>query len=341
MCSQKSADPAHRARWHLITAGRLYPGAWRAVDQFRQARGRDVPTWPDWCYLPLAASYSIVAADAGVNRLDARLVGDVARLGALATWRVTQGIYRFDETLYQALIETPISGDIPDELLYRMPEWCVYIETPGYAYSGLDVHGFFAHLECDSNTGRTELRLLLDAEQAFTGLPLHLDGRGLTDAIAAAVAEAKRQAVISGSTLGIDRLPTPESARTGLDGLISLLLYLCSEMPDIPAWPPVRPTPKRTKHGWRLFAPDSPTEWDVGVRLGNALRQGYLAAESGHIDPDPQTGRVRPRAHVRRAHWHTYRIGVGRADSKLKWLPPIPVNLPDTGAIPATVRDVR
>jgi len=81
--------------------------------------------------------------------------------------------------------------------------------------------------------------------------------------------------------------------------------------------------------------------WDVGTRLGAALRMAYQAAETGQGDPDPDTGRARPRAHIRRAHWHTFLAGAERSERRVKWLPPIPVNLEDVGTLPATVRKVR
>ena len=37
----------------------------------------------------------------------------------LAAWRMTQGIYRIDPTLYAALSETPIAGDIPAQSTIR------------------------------------------------------------------------------------------------------------------------------------------------------------------------------------------------------------------------------
>ena len=90
----------------------------------------------------------------------------MARLGALAAWRPTQGIYRFDSSLYNAVIDTPLTGDLPCEILHRMPEWCVYVETPGLRWLGAGLYGFFAHMEWDAGTGREELRLLLDSEVA-------------------------------------------------------------------------------------------------------------------------------------------------------------------------------
>jgi DNA-binding transcriptional regulator YiaG len=64
--------------------------------------------------------------------------------------------------------------------------------------------------------------------------------------------------------------------------------------------------------GWRLFPADGIRTWDVGVRLGAALRKAYAADQTGQ----PQGDRAGVRGHVRRAHWHTYLSGAavrGRA----------------------------
>jgi len=55
-----------RPQMHLIAAGRLYPKAWRQADQFRADRGKgSLPTWPSWCYLPMAVWYAIVSEGMG------------------------------------------------------------------------------------------------------------------------------------------------------------------------------------------------------------------------------------------------------------------------------------
>lgn len=337
-----------RPRDHLAAAGKLYPLAWRQVDEFRAARGKSLPAWPDWCFLPLAASYAIVSADAKVDRLTPVLATDVSRLGALAAWRVTQGIYRYDPTLYAALIDTPLAGDIPCDVLYLLPEWCVYIETPGREYADGDtLHGFFAHLEWDANTQRHELRLLLDSERALTPVPIHLGAWTLEDAVTRAVTEGQRQAVIAGASRDAAIIANnPWSATLLADflaPLMSLLLYVCTENAELGdgSRRPENPRPKRTKAGWRMFPADKPTTWDVSVRLGAALRRAYHAAENEQQEIDADTGRTRPRAHIRRAHWHTFLAGEGRSERRLKWLPPIPVNVDDVGDLPATVRPVR
>jgi len=110
-----------RPQMHLIAAGRLYPKAYRQADQFRADRGKGtLPAWPSWCYLPMAAWYAIVSEGKGPLGFDR--IGDVGRLAALGSWRVTQGIYRFDQDLYEAVRDTPLEGNLPAAILYRLPE---------------------------------------------------------------------------------------------------------------------------------------------------------------------------------------------------------------------------
>jgi hypothetical protein len=109
---------------------------------------------------------------------------------------VTQGIYRFDPTTFDALWSTPVTGDIPTEVLYHLPEWCVYSPTPNQTWQGSTLNGFFAHLEHDVNDRRTELRLLLDVTDV-TGnelivLPIHLGKGGVADGVAAMMKESAR-----------------------------------------------------------------------------------------------------------------------------------------------------
>jgi hypothetical protein len=333
-----------RPRNHLAAAGKLYPAAWQQVDEFRAGRGQDLPAWPDWCFLPLAGWYAIVSADAGVNRLSMDQIPDVSRLAALGTWRVTQGIYRFDPALYDAIIDTPIDGDLPCDVLYRMPEWCIYIETPGMQWQDSPLYGFWAHLECDMNNGRHELRILTDAELGLIPLVLHMGSGSLAEAIKRALSEAQRQ--MPGLPVIAQVSDTWQSA---LEPIMNLLLYVCSENAEIDGklGTPVNPAPKKTKRGWRLFPAESPSTWDVGVRIGAALRRAYHAAETEIGGTNSS-----PRPHIRRAHWHGFRSGAMKTSEgmhipaenrkfELRWLPPIPVNLDDVSGLPATVRPVK
>ena len=43
--------------------------------------------------------------------------------------------------VYDAVRDTPVEGDIPCEVLHRLPEWCVYVETPGMTAFQAPLHG--------------------------------------------------------------------------------------------------------------------------------------------------------------------------------------------------------
>lgn len=332
-----------RARDHLVAAGKLYPEAWKQADAFRAQRERDaLPNWPDWCFLPMAGWYAIVSGG-GDRRVPFEQIGDVGRLAALGAWRVTQGIYRFDPALFDALVATPVDGDLPHDVLYRLPEWCVYVETPGMTMNDSPMYGFFAHLEWDAGNGRPELRLLLDTEAELTPIPIHLGPWPMSESIARMTDVANLYAMAHAR--GPLRPESVDIIRTWVEPLCSLLLYLCSQNAEIGAdgKRPVNPQPTRTRHGPRLFPADRPTTWDVGVRLGAALRAAYAA--KSQEEQETGSSHASPRAHIRRAHWHGYWTGPkDKPEARtlmLKWLPPIAVNLADPGDLPATVRPVR
>ena len=145
------------------------------------------------------------------------------------------------------------------------------------------------------------------------------------------------------------RVETPEGEIERLSAdispLVSLVLYLCSEAAEIREHGggkrlPALPRPQKTKKGLKLFPPDHPNRWEVGYRLGAALRQ----ARSEH-EPTEATGtHGSPRPHIHRAHWHS--SWVGKMDQpetrsvSLKWLQPIPVNVQNADDLTTTVRDV-
>ena len=322
-----------RPRDNLIAAGKRFPDAWSQSDMIRTDRGKDIPDWPEWCYLPMGAWYAIVSRGED-DRLPLSLIGDVGRLAAIGAWRVTQGIYRFDPDLYAEIIDTPVNGDLPHDVLYRTPEWCVYIETPGMQWLGTRLHGFFAHLEADANSGRPELRLLLDTETILKSQPLHLGPWSLAESIRRMGDTASIHAMGAGVQLPAG---TAKPVSEAVEPLISLLLYLCSQNAEIGGdRRPANPEPKKTKRGMRIFAPDKPSTWDVGVRLGAALRQ----ARAENLDQGGNHSG--PRGHVRRSHWHGFWSGPKSGNRKfsLKWLPPIPVNLESPDDLPATIRPV-
>ncbi|MBA1335865.1 MAG: hypothetical protein HPY66_1683 [Firmicutes bacterium] len=336
---------------HLDYYSQVYPDAWKQIDNMRADRGKELPFWPEWCFLPLSGAYAIVTAEADAQGVDIHnpeyvwVVNDVGVIGALAAWRVTQGVYRFDPDVYKAVIDTPITGDLPHDVLFNLPEWCIYIEAPGLSYMGADISGFYAYLEYDARTYRKELRFVMDMvtppdvnRPMLISQALHLGDWSLLESVDRAAQEAQKHAT---TKLCEEVYASAVSAlQAELMPLVSLLLYICSVNGDIGNGKkmPTRPTPVNTRKGLRLFPPSKATTWDVGVRMGAALRQAQEVAREAETQEQVEgKHRSSPKPHVRRAHWSTYWTGPksGQQKAILKWLSPMLIG---EGDIPVTIR---
>lgn len=342
----------HSARARLEELGAKMPGIWTAIEAARQKRGPVAACFVDDDIAAEAIVEAGVAAHGpqyaaylrGLTPLQvAKLVSPYA---TLAAWRMTQGIYRFDPALYQPLITTPLAGDLPADILLRLPAWCVYLETPGLAVPRRDgsgnalLRGAWARLNVEPDKSFSlVVGLDIEGDAEFTHQHLPLSG-----SLDSSIDTVLRTWAVTD--------PGAKPAIAGYLGpIVNLLLYLCSDGAEVAGdGPQGNPAPKRTRRGgWKIFPAEGVRTWDVGVRLGVALRQAYHAAETGQAREE---GRAAPRAHVRRAHWHGFRAGPMKApdgsaipaaarDFRVKWLPPIPVNVGDVDELPATVRQVR
>lgn len=314
------------------------PECWAHLAHFREGKGKPpLPDWPAWCFLPIAAGMAVATEGAPLHALDydtrMRGAGLAAPLVAGAAWRISKGIWDFDEALHRHLWETPLEGEIPVEALYRLPEWCPYLCLRGAELAGELVHGALVWLEHDPNDGRAELRLLFDMDGALPGVALHLDQRTVEACLQESRYEGLRQADAQGRDVTVTAPQLLAAERTLaplVSRVLSLVLYLCSSEPDL-----TRKLPPRPGSGRKLspVPQQQPTVWPVGLRIGAALRE-YERAESERGEP---TGRgVRP--HMRRAHWHHYWVGKGRSEIALRWVAPVAVG---SGEAPAVVRPVR
>ena len=363
-----------RPRRLLAEFRRDYPGVFKKVDALRadqgRIRARDPEAWPTWCFFPLGAAYAAMIGRPPEELENPQELRRLPEFAALATWRVTQGVYRFDPDVSEAVWETPLEDKIPSETLMRLPEWCVYVETPGKDIFGFSVAGFFAHL-VPSGRGNVELRFLFDVLAAdedlladFPDMPRE-DGTLYPFPWMLDLAEPDlRGAFHSGLRNVVEDMgeswgkETPDWLRdelgkdggTGtvgrlarqLEGPVSLLLYLCSVSAEYrdaagSAREPANPAPKKTKKGPRLFPPHEPTVWETAYRMGAALRTARAGATGDDArDPGDAPLRSTPRPHVRRAHWHAFWRGPrSRPEERelvVKWLPPTAVNVPDDDA---------
>lgn len=159
----------------LAHTGKTFPELWREVDAARARKGDDLPDWADHVFLPLAAWYAITCNLFDVEVLSDDMVTTMGILACIGAWRPTQDIVRFDPDVYVSLSKTGIDGNLPVDVLKRLPAWCLYIETPGLIYDERVWEGFFVFLESDANTGHDELRIIFSSQEcAYYPCILHI-----------------------------------------------------------------------------------------------------------------------------------------------------------------------
>lgn len=303
--------PVLSAVSHLEVVSRHYPGLWKQYAIVFEAI-RKTKNWADWCYCPTDAAYSVLT-NGGRRSLTPQQAPEVARIAALAAWRATQGIYRFDRTLISELLRTPLTGELPVDHLLRLPEWCVYVELEmsHWTLNAVRPQGFFAHLSRSARDETPELVILLDRGAQLLPIVLELNGT-LDESLNRFLSLAAKSHELG----DWNDVVAP---------LISVLLYLCADGAETRPTrdPGRRPTPPkvivaRAKNGAPVLRPaKKPEVWETGFKLGAALRNAGVGVENNG-----------PRGHIRRAHWHSYWLGkVDERRQELRWLPPIAVNL--------------
>ena len=340
----------HRARDRLLAVTQW---ARPVFDAAASLRAQYLGDWPAWCYLPLPAwqEAAEMALPFGLPNQDAE-----AEIPALGSWRMTQGIYRIDPTVCDALLDTPADGDIPADVLLRLPQWCVYVETPERVqWCGERVHGFWAWLDGDAPE-RANLIVLLDGPGETVPLILTLGTGSLAESLHHMLDVARRRAQAGNAP--------PEAVAVAQHGamlmqpikdmlaqLLPLLLYICTA--ESMQQRPGNPQPQKTKRGMQTFPASQPQVWDVGVRMGAALRAAYAAEKTERAEASGGgAGHASPRGHIRRAHWHGFRSGprltaegesipANKRRFELRWMPPIPVNLPDIDSLPSTIYPIK
>ena len=363
-------------------------------------------TWEPWCYMPVNAMGGVIEAVLGetysINEIEMLLMSDIRLGAALAAWRMTKGVYRFDPTLLEEIVNSDVRDGLPEEVFLRLPDWCVYIPTPGMThYLDIKMHGFFAYIDdhiAPTGDHPPELQfemildpigldpdrasilvshnpaLLAEFTLASRGEPLlqalefvlrkeflhvhdHVDLlTGSFSASSISGVRKSREIRLANEDL-VANLPvgdplseawraTHESAKNLDDELktelgvsvvnqiidfklrlASLVLYLCADESDVaPDGLGSRRAALQTHEnsGKRNYSADRITFWDIGFRVGSALREARTI--SNQVGPG-DGGTVRP--HMRRAHWHTFNTGPrdGQQVRRVKWLSPIAVNL--------------
>jgi hypothetical protein len=118
-------DNILRPRERLNELSRKYPGIWKTADLARWSALQANKKWPSYCFMPASGWIEALrkfywdvspevyegtdprASDSFSLLAKKGLTNDWAILSMLGTWRLTQGIYRFDQDVYREVINTP------------------------------------------------------------------------------------------------------------------------------------------------------------------------------------------------------------------------------------------
>ena len=111
--------------------------------------------------------------------------------------------------------------------------------------------------DSDINDARPELRFLLDTEKGLIPQILHIGPWTLDEAISRWAREAEKEAMQMGLMFSSGRAEFVRTCTLAIQPLLSMVLYLCSEEPELkdrnsPDHGVCLPKAKRTKKGWRL-----------------------------------------------------------------------------------------
>jgi hypothetical protein len=345
---------------HINEIKTKYPSIWDLAEQSYLLKGkRERFDWEDEIFIPICAwSQLLFLKEIYEDKIenpydtDPKKLSDVEKVAAVGAWRMTQGIYHFDDTLAAELIKTDRKSafSIPPDVLLRLPEWCIYLDLsnvvdPAIGEDGQTAyiyHGAYVHI--DRSIVKDEgfdLRFLWDVEvngpstkgRTLFGTPIFLNFETLEESL-------DHYCSGLGKYKNVKR--DPEMVRI-FSAALSLLIYICSESVEYDGnLRPQNPKPFKTKKGIRFFQAHKPTKWNIGFKTGALIREQLERATESYVDEDGVT-RSRPRAHIRRAHFHGYWTGPRNSVRSyiVKWIPPTLVNASGPDDIIPTVHRVE
>jgi hypothetical protein len=224
----------------------------------------------------------------------------------LWAWGYGKGVYDIDADVAASVLESDLDS-VSDMVLQHMPYRSLFIN-----YKVNDCIGAFFHRAVLPRTGQVGLTFLLLKAGWPNRKPEEPDfTAGMID--------------LGADDLTIDTLISKQSAQVSdpdtFRKYMNLLLLLCCKNVDIVGRVTQTPGPSQDCKTRTAIMTTTPRHWDVGVRQGAALRAAnaaVAASESGT--------HAGPRAHVRRAHWHTFLTGPRDAETRptvVHWIAPI------------------
>lgn len=334
-------------RW-IRELNRQYPSLWTDLRKTRETPGKLftknaegiklLSGIPGGCIMPTMFPFLAITERYG----DAHYLlhmHEIMTIGSMYLWRAGRGVYRFAREIYDALIHQPLTGNLPIECLYHLPEWAVYIETPGMMFGSCPMDGFIAHLDYNLYSKDVDLQfaIFLHGYNQPRMIALPLAAGSLLDAMNRT--EEVDSQFLDPEVRAHDKYPDYKPA---FSSMLQLLLYLCSDEPDMPE---IEHPKQRVSFSGSIRVPREVRVWDIGVRISSALRRGRGQTDASYQSEHDSSSHSSPRPHIRSAHGHTFWVGP-RTESFptrkpfIRWIPPIPINIDWKKPFPTTIKRV-
>lgn len=241
-----------------------------------------------------------------------------------AKWDYYKTVYRIDPSFFYELSDT---NDLifHQKILKRLPVPCFFIASPKTGFIGSFV--YIEHVVDET------LFLVVTVSDILGNNIFHgndslwiKDGQNLSEALRDWYSKCN-------TNITDKRL---DEAFFTLKSAIQATYFLAAENCQIDE---VVPLPKRKK---KDLLESEIRQWDVSYRTGNNFPdRNFPNKELLYSDIDLDTVKtisqhVRPRPHLRRAHWHHYWAGPGKSQLVLRWIAPVLVNAIDEKALVPT-----
>ena len=252
----------------------------------------------------------------------------------IARWHACRQVYRIDGTVAQALTEQELDGDLPVDVLYRMPYPIIYVDSRVPVSCQTTTRwadGFFAYLDRDflGELDMTFVYLMEDGTRARMSLVVE-EGATLESCLAHIEEVDDKLTELMGKEMVKNTLSDPDELaclRYCATVSLNLLLFVLSAENGAETIYTPPKVSKGQKVGKRT---NTETVRMLGAKIGSAIGAARRVGYPSHRGTGERT--VAP--HVRRAHWQSFWVGrrKGREDGKfgdelvVKWIPPIPVN---------------
>lgn len=323
-----------------------YPNCFNQVDDIRN-NASDGDWNKDLCYIPIAATLSIMMQ---YKLVDISNTPD--ELAALSAWRQDKQILVFDDDLAETLYKQADDLTLPVDVLLRLPYRCVFIQTSKTK--------FFVWIEHDYNTKNHQLRFKIYGKELPVPLIVDLkEGYNLLKGVTMPMLQAFKQLPSFRESSFVDLC---QNLHKDARKLIQLVLYICSDKPDVIENYEQKKIYKKSNIVRDVFR--EVRKWEVGVRYGNAFKKykqtiqenkgdGEIEIQNSKNELEDEanievkmihTSRKRP--HIRRGHWH--RFWIGKKDSEdrkliFRWIPPLEIGfdtIDESNEIPTTINKV-